>query len=433
MTLPAPLDGAHAAPLAAAKGPASGGAARGARTVRGQADRLLTGAGSFGRRAVGKAVRVGLGPLGSRLHRLRADVDITRTRLDVIQGNLLDIELTRERIEDAHLGVELLRTDVRVVGERLSALGQAIAPTAGVDAAGARFAELREQVNALERRVRRLDGELERALRSGEGHDRERVADDPRGPELEPEPAAAAAATPPVFLSERFNYVAFERRFRGDPADVLRIQTERYADLLAAHSPVVDIGCGRGELLAVLAERGVECLGVEPDAGMVAEARARGLDIVHDDAIGFLRARPPASIGALFSAHVVEHVSVEVMLELIELAVTRLRPGGLFVAETPNPASLIVLGESFILDPTHVRPVHPALMAFLCETAGFRDVRLEFYAPADHHRLATLDDPAAPGWAQTLDANFRTLNDVLFGPQDYAVIAAAPPSGQPSS
>ena len=42
-------------------------------------------------------------------------------------------------------------------------------------------------------------------------------------------------------------------------------------------------------------------------------------------------------------------------------------------AETPNPASLVVLGNSYVLDPTHVRPLHPSLMVFLCEGAGFRD------------------------------------------------------------
>ena len=416
MTLPGPLDRAWTELLPSERSPNGGARAAGTPWTR----PLAGGARSFARRAVLKVIRLGLGPIGERLQALRAEVALTRNRLDRIETSQLDVELARHDIQATRVDNELLKGGVREISQQLDAIGAAIAPTAGIGGAGPRFAELREQVNALERRVRRLDGLIE-ALPSARSAE----------PSLSGDPAdasAPAAAAPPLFLSERFNYVAFERRFRGDPADVLRTQTDRYADLLIDHSPVVDIGCGRGELLEVLAQRGVEAIGVEPDAGMVAEARARGLHIEHADALSFLRAAEPRSIGAIFSAHVVEHVPVEVMLEMIELSVSRLRPGGLFVAETPNPSALIVLGESFILDPTHVRPIHPALMAFLCETAGFRAVRLEFYAPADHHRLAALDDPNAPAWSRTVDANFQKLNDVLFGPQDYAVIATAPPA-----
>jgi hypothetical protein len=120
---------------------------------------------------------------------------------------------------------------------------------------------------------------------------------------------------------------------------------------------------------------------------------------------------------------VIEHLELPALLELIDLASTRLRPGGLFVAETPNPASLVVLGNSYVLDPTHVRPLHPSLMVFLCERAGFRDVRLEFHSPAEGYRLPIVDDADAPPWVATINAAFTKLNDVLFGPQEYAVIA----------
>ncbi len=105
----------------------------------------------------------------------------------------------------------------------------------------------------------------------------------------------------------------------------------------------------------------------------------------------------------------------------MELAFTRLRPGGRLVLETPNPASLIVLGNSYLLDPTHVRPLHPSLLSFLVERAGFSDVRLEFYEPATGYHLDLLDTDEP--WAEKVNDAFRRLNEVLFGPQDYAVIA----------
>lgn len=375
-----------------------------------------------------RVVRTVFGPVTEWAQRGPVELARVGARLGRVEASQVDVEIARQGIESNRINGELLKGEVREIDRKLHEVGMAFAPGTGIDGAGVRFAELREQVNALERRLRRLDAALDLApdgtfrgqpARSGDEPNRD-GADAAASSEVAPAVASA-------FTSELFNYVAFERRFRGDPATILATQTERYADLLAGHGPVVDVGCGRGELLEVLQKRGVECIGVEPDAGMVAEARARGLHIEHTDAIAFLRAAEPGSIGALFSAHVAEHVPIEVLLEMIELAASRIAPGGLFVAETPNPASLIVLGNSFILDPTHIRPIHPSLFAFLCETAGFRDVRLQFYAPAEGYHLEPLG-PDAPEWARVMDRNVAKLNTVLFGPQEYVVIATTPPT-----
>src|SRR5439155_6123070 len=143
----------------------------------------------------------------------------------------------------------------------------------------------------------------------------------------------------------------------------------------------------------------------------------------HADAVTFLRDQPPASFGSIIATHLIEHLDLDPMIELLELAATRLRPGGVLIAETPNPASLIVLGNSYILDPTHVRPIHPKLLEFLCEGAGFGTVSVRFFAPATGYRVQGVDDPSAPEWVHQINSAFDRLNDVLFGPQDYAVVA----------
>jgi SAM-dependent methyltransferase len=178
----------------------------------------------------------------------------------------------------------------------------------------------------------------------------------------------------------------------------------------------------------MLTRRGVEAIGVDTDPSMVAEARDRGLDVRQVDGSSFLRGREPGSLGAIIATHLVEHLEFADLVELLELAATRLRPGGLFIAETPNPTSLVVLGNSFILDPTHLRPLHPSLLTFLCEGAGFRDVRLRFHAPATDYQLPMIDDPDAPPWAKRVNDAFAKLNAVLFGPQEYALIATAAPA-----
>lgn len=356
-------------------------------------------------------------PLIERLGHLHGELTHLREQIEAMRVGWVDAELSRAAgapgladIERNRVNQELLKGEVRELQHTLEQLGMAFAPATGLAGAAARFAELREAVNGLERRMRNLSITEPAAL------------------------ADTVTATPTVETqtSTLFNYVGFERRFRGDPELINTTLLDRYGDLLAEHQPVVDIGCGRGELCESLAAGGVEVIGVEPDPGMVAEGRHRGVTVHQALAGEYLRSVPDGSLGSIITTHVVEHLPLDALIEMLELSVRRLRPGGVFVSETPNPASLIVLGNSYILDPTHVMPLHPSLLAFLCESAGFRDVRLRFYSPAADYHLPRVEVPgSAPAWASTLagqvNAGFERLNQVLFGPQEYAVVATTPP------
>jgi SAM-dependent methyltransferase len=329
-----------------------------------------------------------------------------------MQRYALGAELVQAEAHAASINLELLKGEVRSVIQTLDDLGMAIAPAAGLAGAGERLSELRERVNGLDRRLRTLQAQ----------------ATTPAPAAPAPAPPAAAGSVQAAPSSALFDYVGFERRFRGDPEAVAAALAERYLDLLVANPPVVDIGCGRAELVEMLAKRGVEAIGVDTDPSMVAEARDRGLDVRQVDGNSFLRSREPGSLGAIIATHLVEHLEFADLVELLELAATRLRPGGVFIAETPNPTSLVVLGNSFILDPTHLRPLHPSLLTFLCEGAGFRDVRLRFHAPASDYHLPMIDEPDAPPWTKRINEAFAKLNQVLFGPQEYTLIATAAPA-----
>ena len=329
-----------------------------------------------------------------------------------MQRYALGAELVQAEAHAASINLELLKGEVRSVIQTLDDLGMAIAPAAGLAGAGERLSELRERVNGLDRRLRTLQAQA--------------TTPAPAAPAPAPPAAAGSVQAPPS--SALFDYVGFERRFRGDPEAVAAALAERYLDLLVANPPVVDIGCGRAELVEMLAKRGVEAIGVDTDPSMVAEARDRGLDVRQVDGNSFLRSREPGSLGAIIATHLVEHLEFADLVELLELAATRLRPGGVLIAETPNPTSLVVLGNSFILDPTHLRPLHPSLLTFLCEGAGFRDVRLRFHAPASDYHLPMIDEPDAPPWTKRINEAFAKLNQVLFGPQEYALIATAAPA-----
>lgn len=395
------------APVAVAPAPVAGPRRRAVRLAKRAARQLLGERGVDKLRGylrVDEALR-----MGSESLRRTAELE---QQVASMQRYALGAELVQAEAHAASINLELLKGEVRSVIQTLDDLGMAIAPAAGLAGAGERLSELRERVNGLDRRLRTLQAQ----------------ATTPAPAAPAPAPPAAAGSVQAAPSSALFDYVGFERRFRGDPEAVAAALAERYLDLLVANPPVVDIGCGRAELVEMLAKRGVEAIGVDTDPSMVAEARDRGLDVRQVDGNSFLRSREPGSLGAIIATHLVEHLEFADLVELLELAATRLRPGGVFIAETPNPTSLVVLGNSFILDPTHLRPLHPSLLTFLCEGAGFRDVRLRFHAPASDYHLPMIDEPDAPPWTKRINEAFAKLNQVLFGPQEYALIATAAPA-----
>ena len=138
--------------------------------------------------------------------------------------------------------------------------------------------------------------------------------------------------------------------------------------------PVLELACGRGEFLGLLRAAGVAAEGVDLDEGMVQAARADGHAVQQADALDALRAREQASLRGVFSAHFVEHLAPEQLQAVVAESARVLAPGGVLVAATPNAGCLSVLGHDFWVDPTHVRPYDPRLLAFFCAAAGLEVV-----------------------------------------------------------
>jgi SAM-dependent methyltransferase len=209
------------------------------------------------------------------------------------------------------------------------------------------------------------------------------------------------------------DYFAFETRMRGESAEIRRRQEVYVADFRDS-APVLDLGCGRGELLSLLREAGVDARGVDADADMVAYARGEGLDVEQDDAVAALEALEDGSLGGIFAAQLLEHLPPPTLLRLLELAAAKLRPGGLLVAETINPLSPLAL-RNYFADLTHAQPLVPETLELLVRQAGFTSVEKRFLNEPDR-KLSAPDDPV-------LAANVARLNEVLFAPLDYAVLA----------
>jgi glycosyltransferase involved in cell wall biosynthesis/SAM-dependent methyltransferase len=165
-------------------------------------------------------------------------------------------------------------------------------------------------------------------------------------------------------------YDAFEDIFRG-PEQFIRERQRRYLHLLGDREPVLDIGCGRGEFLDLLRERGLEYAGIDPDPDMVGRCKAKGHERVEvASATSYLEKCEDDSIGAIFCAQVIEHMSYEELLRFYGLGLRKLQSGGLFILETVNPHSVPAL-KTFWVDPTHQHPLFPEVALALCEISGF--------------------------------------------------------------
>ncbi len=174
-----------------------------------------------------------------------------------------------------------------------------------------------------------------------------------------------------------FNYSAFEDVFRG-PEPVIRERQSVYLPLLQSRAPVIDLGCGRGELLELLAAAGIAASGVESNPQQVERCRGKGLSVEADDFRAWLPRRAAASAGAVCALQVVEHVRQDELQEMIRQAHRILRPGGVLLLETVNPHCTEAM-EWFYIDPTHRRPVYPEMLDFLLRGAGFTvlDIRYQ--------------------------------------------------------
>ena len=231
---------------------------------------------------------------------------------------------------------------------------------------------------------------------------------------------------------DAYAYVGFENLYRGS-RDEIRSRLAEYLPLFEGASDVLDIGCGRGEFLDLLRERAIGARGVDVNAEMVEECRARELDASTGDALTYLDALKDESLGGLFAAQVVEHLEPDYLVRLLNVAGRKLRPGARIVLETINPRCWFAFFDGYIRDITHVRPLHPDTLTYLLGASGFQRATVRYLTPypddgkLQHIRLPDSlrsdgEDRALAGAVETFNGNVDTLNNLLFTHLDYAAI-----------
>jgi SAM-dependent methyltransferase len=315
------------------------------------------------------------------VHQLHARGDRAEQAVETVQALRERIDTLANQLELAHrLTAESLGRDVRSLAERL--------------------AELEATQERLQ--VQSRLGRLERLARTPARE----------GPSTQPVRAQASSGQEPP----SFDYMTFENRFR--PEKTVRERQSAYLELLGSRKRVVDLGCGRGELLELLGEAGVSAYGIDLDPDNVAVCQEKGLDVIEGDAISHVEGLEESAVDGTVASHVIEHLGADALWRLVAAAAEKLADDGILILETPNPESLLAGSINFHRDPTHVRPVHPETLAFLCESAGFREVEIRRLAPVpEEARLPQGSDD------EYMREVVERLDELIYGYQDYALVA----------
>ena len=211
-------------------------------------------------------------------------------------------------------------------------------------------------------------------------------------------------------------YASFDERFRGSKEEIkerlkVYLPFVKAAGVGSKSMQILDVGCGRGEWLELLGEQGFSVVGVDANRILVAQCRERGLDVVEDDLMNYMRALPDASLGGITGFHIVEHLAIETLVKFLNETMRVLKPGGVVIFETPNPENVLVGSCNFYFDPTHRNPLPAQVLRFLVESRGFVEVKILNLNPSDDVPVEGDSDLA------------KRFNQYFYGPMDYGLVA----------
>ena len=220
---------------------------------------------------------------------------------------------------------------------------------------------------------------------------------------------------------DAIDYFSFENYFRGDE-NLIRERQTIYLPYFQGCNNVMDLGCGRGEFLELLRENGIQAKGVDAYEEFVNYCIRKELNVVSGDAISYLE-NLSDKVDGIFAGQLVEHLTVKQIIALCKNAFDRLEEGKYLIIETPNPTSLAIYTQSFYVDPSHQKPIHPLTLKYIAETAGFTDVQIYFVEGSGLNE--SVPQLVGEGLENLEEFNkaLQRMGDYLYGAQDYAIIA----------
>lgn len=151
---------------------------------------------------------------------------------------------------------------------------------------------------------------------------------------------------------------------------------KKYIQYFPDACKVVDIGCGDGAFVHLMAGEGFDACGVDSNPVSVDSAQKNGLDVTLGDALTFLK-NNEKNFGGIICSHMIEHVSADNVGELISSCCAALQEGGVLVLITPNVHTLTGTAD-FWNDPTHIKPYTEGALKKLFRFNGLETVTVGY-------------------------------------------------------
>jgi 2-polyprenyl-3-methyl-5-hydroxy-6-metoxy-1,4-benzoquinol methylase len=405
------------------------------------------------------AVRVGLHAAGDGLAAQRDQLQDQSRRLDelgaVVPAKADQLQDQSRRLDELGAVVPAQSQQLEEQSQRIDELGAAVERLAavssentdGLQSSGERIgglevflAELIQDINTDFTEIRAVEASMGRQIDEVGGElvantiDVQKLRKRLDGLKLNVASDQKHASDRIRTLEKRFeplidlDHFDFAKSYRGDEV-VIRTRLEKYAHIYGPVTRILDFGCGRGEFLLVCSELDIGAYGVDRDADMISHCKLQKLEAIQGDAMLHLEALPARSLDGIFSAQVVEHLTPAEIVQLIQLASEKLKRGGKIIIETINPNTWSAM-RWFYLDPSHSQPVPADMLRFFLEEANFEILDILYSSPvAKSERLnlmeadTQLEDSTLANLLEQNNENVQRLNDLLFGPQDFAIVA----------
>ena len=219
------------------------------------------------------------------------------------------------------------------------------------------------------------------------------------------------------------DYLAFEDKYRGSEESIQKLQ-EKFVRLYVGKDNILDIGCGRGEFMKTLLNAGKQYVfGMDINLQMVEKCKRDGLSVELKDGVSYLYDNDNLNLGGIFSSQVIEHLKPSQIVKLIKGAYKNLQEGSPLILETINPMALVTQTMAYTLDLTHRQYVHPFTIEMLLKEHGFKKVEFIYSSPVDTEAPVLKDNDMDQKELKKYNEKIRRMHEILFGYQDYAVIA----------
>ena len=320
---------------------------------------------------------------------LERSIEVTQRILDEMQGQIV-ADLRAEAVAQGDFALERsIEVTQRILDEMQ---GQIVADHR------AELASIRRQVRALE---------------TAQPNEKRLVSSSPNRLEID-EPSVFERSS---LISDAL-YAGIEDLFRGSESSIAARAAEflPLLDEIDPNAPLLDLGCGRGEWISIVGSTGRTAFGVDHNSLFVDQCVTNGLDVTRADLIEALRGQEAGSLGAITLFQVLEHLQFDQVVEILDLSLQALIPGGVLIAEVPNAKNLQVGSGTFWIDPTHNRPWYPDLLEFLARHSGFSAVTGRYSNPLG-------EMPTLEGVELNIARPITDLLERVIGPADYALVA----------